>query len=316
MSAVIIYRSSDTSAPVLTGEAGTLVNLLDKVLVAGYGSKAAAGWTKPYVGTNSAAFRSGGGNQYYLNVDDNGPGAGTYKEARVRGYETMTAVSTGTNLFPTAAQMTNGLFARKSATLDATARVWTCVADDRTFYLYVSTGDIASTYFNLSFGDMYSFKTSDVGRTFIHARTTENSAAANVENFDNQSMQGTAQSGSYLARDTANNVGAIQFGKLGSQSFITAPGGSTLFVGNLAFKNVSDNRIYLAPIMVHQIVGGNHFRGRLRGLWHFGHALTNASDGDTFSGVGDLSGKSFMVLRNTANTGMIVIETSTTWDTN
>jgi hypothetical protein len=42
---VRIYRSTDGSAPVLTGQAGKLTDLLDAILVNGYGSKTAAGWT-------------------------------------------------------------------------------------------------------------------------------------------------------------------------------------------------------------------------------------------------------------------------------
>src|SRR5262245_26448894 len=134
--AVTVYRSTDSSAPTLSGTAGDLVNVLDKCLVAGYGSKTAAGWSKPFTGTNAAVFRMGGGNQFYLDVNDNGPGAGTGQEARVRGYETMTAVATGTGPFPTVAQLAAGIIVRKSAALSGTTRAWVMVADDRSFYLF------------------------------------------------------------------------------------------------------------------------------------------------------------------------------------
>ena len=39
--AVTIYTSDDAGAPVLDGTNGSLINLLDKCLVTGYGSKAA-----------------------------------------------------------------------------------------------------------------------------------------------------------------------------------------------------------------------------------------------------------------------------------
>ena len=42
MTAPTIYRSTDASAPVLTGEVGKLVDLLDACLVNGYGAKSAA----------------------------------------------------------------------------------------------------------------------------------------------------------------------------------------------------------------------------------------------------------------------------------
>ena len=65
---VRLYRSTDGSAPTLSGTAGDLINLLDKCLVSGYGSSTAAGWTKPYTSTNAAAFRPGLGLQYYINI--------------------------------------------------------------------------------------------------------------------------------------------------------------------------------------------------------------------------------------------------------
>src|SRR4051812_21450587 len=174
---VTVYRSTDPSAPVLDGLAGSLVNLLDKCLVAGYGAKAAAGWTKPFTGTNTAVFRQGGGNSFYLDVADNGPGVATTQEARLRGYEAMTAVATGTGPFPTVALAANGLFIRKSAAAAATARVWTLIADDRTFYLFIQSGDVAGQWWGFNFGDFYSYVTgTDNYRTMIIGRATENNA--------------------------------------------------------------------------------------------------------------------------------------------
>lgn len=40
---VRVYRWDDASAPTLTGQLGSLITLLDAVLVNGYGSKTAAG---------------------------------------------------------------------------------------------------------------------------------------------------------------------------------------------------------------------------------------------------------------------------------
>src|SRR4029077_17944641 len=158
----------------LSGTAGDLVNVLDKCLVAGYGSKTGAGWSKPFTGTNAAVFRQGAGNQMYLDVNDNSPGAATAQEARVRGYETMSAVATGTGPFPTVAQSANGLFVRKSAAASGTARVWCVIADDRTFYLLIQSGDVAGQWYGVAFGDYYSFVTgTDNYRTMIIARNLE-----------------------------------------------------------------------------------------------------------------------------------------------
>lgn len=141
---VRVYRSTDGSAPVLTGQAGSLVTLLDAVLVNGYGTKSAAGWTKPYSGTSKAVYRNNTttGTGSYLRVDDNA--SSYFHRAYITGYETMSGVDTGTNAFPssTTSQSAWG----KSATQDATARQWVIVADEFRFYIFVRTGESGSDW--------------------------------------------------------------------------------------------------------------------------------------------------------------------------
>src|SRR4051812_48257028 len=123
--AVTLYKSTDAGAPVLTGQVGSLVALLDAVLVNGYGAKPAAGWTKAFAGANLAAYRvtAVGATGFYLDVVDSGlSGTLGARSARCRGFETMTALSTGTGAFPTVAVAVNGIQVFKSASLDATAR--------------------------------------------------------------------------------------------------------------------------------------------------------------------------------------------------
>lgn len=75
---VTAYFSTDASAPTLTGTTGSLVALLDAILVNGYGAKAAAGWSIAYTGTSKRDYKQGtGSNGYYLDVDDSGPGGGS-----------------------------------------------------------------------------------------------------------------------------------------------------------------------------------------------------------------------------------------------
>lgn len=325
---VRIYRWSDTSAPQLDGTSGSLVTLLDAVLVGSggiaYGSTSSSGWTTAFTGTNLRAYRqaavvSGTNFQYYLKVRDDAPSSST--DARIRGFETMTAVSAtndgtdGTNLFPTAAQLANSLFVRKSAvTTAAIYRPWVIAADSRTFYMFVGTGDTAALWFVYGFGDIYSLKTNDIGRCFIYARGTEAVATASVDNFDILDALGTNRANHYLARDTVNNVGAIAFGKIGDISLGHASGGVN--VGTLPVSNIADNKIYVVPLRVIQTTGGNQIRGRMRGMWATVHPLASFADQETFSGSGDLNGKSFMVFKSTGNSGLYILETSDTWDTN
>jgi hypothetical protein len=312
---VTIYKSTDTSAPSLTGQAGSLVTLLDAVLVNGYGSKAAAGWAKSFSGTNQATYRPGAGTQFYLHVNDAAPS--TAKEARVWGSETASAVLTGTNLFPTAAQQASGLFARKSNTADATARSWIVGADDRTMHMFVTTGDTASVYLGWSFGDFVKLGT-DAYNCQVIARDTENSATTttSVERMPFLATTiSSATNGHYIPRAYTGIVGAVNNGlhadnvKQGTATAMGA-GGST----SVQYLNGMDGGLYLSPLWLHES-GTQTIRGRMRGLWCFLHNAASVNDGDTFSGSGSLSGRTFLIIKASGSSGLYVLETSDPWDT-
>ena len=310
--AVTVYRSTDTSAPVLTGQVGALVNVLDKCLVAGYGSKTAAGWTKPYTGTNAASFRQGSGNQAYLEVNDNGPGAGTAKEARATGYEAMTASATGTGQFPTTAQMATNLFIRKSTTADATGRAWVLIADDRTFYLFILTGDVAGQYYAFSFGEVYSYVSgTDNYRSMIVGRTTENSNLGGADWLDQLNAAGlTALSGHYMPRAYTGLATSAAVGKHGD---VVKSGGAVVTRGTLTFPHGTDGKVWISPVTVHETTGP---RGRMRGFYHYLHAVASFADQDTITGAGAYAGRTFLLLKTSPNAAVFCIDITGPWDTN
>ena len=88
---------------------------------------ASAGWEKAFSGTDKAVYRSTDvtGSRFYLRVDDSN---GLY--ARVRGYETMSDIDTGTGLFPLDAQIaTGGGYWHKASASNATAIPYLLSAD-------------------------------------------------------------------------------------------------------------------------------------------------------------------------------------------
>jgi len=207
-----VYKSSDASAPTLTGQVGALIGVLDACLVNGYGSKSAAGWTKAFSGTNLASYLPSAG--HYLDVNDAAAGAGGAQEATVRGYESMTAVGTGTNAFPTTAQIASpGEFIRKSATADATARGWLLIADQYTFYLFILSGDTAAAYQSFGFGRFYSTKASDTYRSFIcgHSSTGSGSSTG-LDSIGWAAAINNATTGMFIPRTAAGTGTAITSG--------------------------------------------------------------------------------------------------------
>ncbi|SFU31640.1 hypothetical protein SAMN04489707_1001198 [Paenacidovorax caeni] len=88
---------------------------------------APAGWEKVDTRTNKAVYRSTDvtGARFYLRVDDSN---GLF--ARVRGYETMSDIDTGTGLFPLDAQIaTGGGYWHKSTASNTTAIPYLLAAD-------------------------------------------------------------------------------------------------------------------------------------------------------------------------------------------
>lgn len=168
-----VYKSTDPGAPALTGQNGSLRDVLRAVLVTGYGSggdaKAGAGWTEPFSGTNVSAFRNSPitGTGGYLRVDDSSTYAGSNaRSGLLRSYEAMSDVDTGTGPAPTTAQYAQGLLMPKSKTLDSTARAWMAVANERFLYLFTDPGATTSGWVNVPHvpafcGDLISRKPGD-----------------------------------------------------------------------------------------------------------------------------------------------------------
>jgi hypothetical protein len=322
------YSSADASAPVLSGTNGALVALLDAILVDGYGSKAAAGWTKAYSGTNKAAYRSGAGTQFYLRVLDDGSLTGAARDAGVRGYESMSDVDTGTNPFPTVAQFANGLNWRKSSSADATARTWLAYADNRTLYLFVISNDTsaATQYIMYMFGDFYSYTPGDVYNCAIMGVNSFSAAAismttAQTSDMVTAALQGGgsgARTGKYKARLSTGTGSSTQFSTKGGMGLVSTAGTtqSTTLLGVLGYPNASDGGLYLHPIWVMDDSTPDVVHGELRGFHHQCHPIAGFGHGDTFGGAGNFTGRTFITIKPTPAGGVYVVETSNTLNTN
>lgn len=329
--AFTIYKSSDTDSPIMYGTTGSVLAVLNACLVNGYGSKPAAGWTKPYADAGSGSISVGcylqnGGANARLVINDDGPNTSAgRKEAWATGWEYLAdlsasvknTVGSGSGQFPTPAQLlTNGhVVIRKSATEDSSSvRSWVVAADATTMYMFIQTGDAANTYYGFGFGDIYSFKTgsNDDYRCIIMGRISENNATVTQDGFDYcSSGWNTAVGGNFMPRSYSQLGTSITIAKHGD----SIKGNANFFYGVVQMPNSTDNAIYISPVWV--VEGGtNVIRGQLRGLYQPLHAVANFSDGQEWSGSLDYNAKTFMVLKTTPNSGMYVLETSDTLSTN
>lgn len=323
---VTVYRSTDASAPVLNGTAGKGYALLKACLVTGYGAKAAAGWAEAFSDVNKGAFRAPSGKRHYFRVDDTNPEPeANNRECYVRGYEAMTAIDTGTGPFPTTTQAAvGGCVLRNSASADSIARPWIVVADARTCYAFVKSGDYIG-YSSIGFGEFYALGgANDAYNSFIAGSITRQGTGTGEvqqpnpanETFPLFSALNVVTAGHYVPRAfmCQDIQAAVTFGKHGD-----AANSATSMIGLLEYPNRPDGGLHLAQIWVAEVnTGGAMRRGRMRGLWHFLHPQGCAiNDGDTFSGTGPLAGKTFLIIKPTATgAGVFVLETSDTWETN
>lgn len=279
----------------------------------------AGGWTRAFTGTNAASYRMGGGAGLFLDLNDNAVGAGGAREVRASGYETMSAVATGTGQFPTVAQLSTGITIRKSATADGTTRPYILACDDRSLLLFIG-GDSATVFWPYYFGDIYAFQGSgDAYRVLIVGKSAENASALSGDQISRGSALGVSIAGHYMPRTYAGTGTSIQVGKAGQALFTSIQ--TNLMAATVQYPNGPDGGIAASQITVHE-AANNTLRGRMRGLWQFGHADTNVSDQDTYSGVGAQAGKTFLIIKSAPNgvsngaNGVWVLETSDTWETN
>jgi hypothetical protein len=271
MTTTRIYLSTDSSAPVVTGQTGTLVNLLKLCLYGNgsgvaYGSKASAGWSLPFSDTSTKTVlrnsSGAGGTGAYFRILDDGSGTAGFREGFVVGYASMSDIDTGSDPCPTSAQSSVGGILRKSSTADGTARAWMVVADELTCYVWIeanATGgstDIGA----FAFGDFESDVAADSYRYFVGAKAVQNttSAAADWAQMTtaataSPSFSGLAAGRGYTLTGTAQPMALLTVGNIvsGSSSGLAdpAPGSSLRYVTTL------------------ELVQGGTIRGRLRGLY-------------------------------------------------
>lgn len=329
------YSSADSGAPSLTGLTGSLISVLDFCLVSG------SGWIKSFDSSSVfAGYQQPSGSRLHLFVNDAGPNfAANGKEAWITGWESLTglkatlggnltgSIGSGSGQFPLPAQaLTDGkVVCRKSVAANSgSIPYWTVFADSYTMYAFFITGDIATYtgYFSFWFGDIYSLAgTSDAYRCMIHGRNVVNSAGQG-QTVDNLDMLGDLDttsingSGMFIARTAFGVGGSTTINKMGDSSkYNTTAGSMSPAQGNGLTPNPSDNSFYISPLHIWEHAS-LVIRGRVRGLWHWGHPHLSLADGEVISGSNNHTGKLFKKIGPGVNGGMWLIETSNTVETN
>ncbi|MDX1536403.1 hypothetical protein [Arsukibacterium sp.] len=155
MSDPVVYKSTDVGAPTLDRTAGSWVNVLRKVLVDGYGSKSAAGWSMSTISANqqNAIFKPNVlGGWLYLVYDDHRNTHVTDKMALMAAIDSYTDVETYASpltysswisRIPENAGSNQGLIKPESGK-------WCIIANDKTAYIFTDRLNNSDLNYNVA----------------------------------------------------------------------------------------------------------------------------------------------------------------------
>lgn len=211
------------------------------------------GWLKAFSGTNKAAYRIDTAKYpqaptHLAHFNDNY----TYA-ARIKGYESMDSVDTGTNQFPTDGQMSQGLWLNKTETGDtAQYRSWFIVGDGRLFYFGInnytsslnSTGPIWGAFgeYRATAADPYAFVvsgsyTSEYSQVYSSQNSVFSTSGRDNLQYLARSYDGLSTSCQYAMRTWPNEYG------------------TSGYYGALAYPNGPNNGLYLCQADLMELYG-------------------------------------------------------------
>ena len=276
--------------------------------------RAPLGFTKPYSGTNLAAYRQGGGNQFYLRVDD----TATY-DAKVRGYEAMTGISTGAGEFPTTAMRSNGYYITKRATTGNSP--WFIIGTDRLFYIGIAAHSSYGFYEISVFGDVPPLSAGDGYATFLGASTNTYSSYG----YSNHPWYRYSATQYLCVARPLSGVGTAQ--EINTTSFsLSCAGSFSGSTGSADYPNPTDNSLILSgPTYAYVYGTTGYLRAEFPGAVWVNNYVERYEMGDdstfvfykTPSGVGYAADKYLMgfhiLTSNSATPGFGFVDLLTDW---
>lgn len=308
-----VLTASNTSITWATTAANGAASGTITIKVAPVGS-----WEKLYSGTNKAVYRSTDpqASGFCLRVDDTGTTV-----MRVRGYEVMTDVDTGSGPFPTDAQISGGGYWVKSTLATATAVRYDLVADSRAFFTALAVASPDSAVLTAAplrgFGDMlplrpagdvYSCSLSCAGSNAVYGTYSHGA-------FDRFNSGADAI---YTPRAISGIGSAQQVGALPYIGQNVVSGGENNALG--AFPSSVDGTLKYCRSYLKDGTTSVP-RADIPGLLYIPQSgvASSIASRDTLQGSGDLSGRTLLAIGATSNTaasapnGIYLLDTTGPW---
>jgi len=323
---VRVYRSTDVGAPVLTGEVGSIVTLLNDCLVDGYSTYTPAGWVREYTGTNEIVFKEFNG-KMFLRVDDTGSTAAN--KSRLSCFRSMSDVSTGSKpaiVPPCNSSVSSSVILFKSATANSTARPWIVIADEKTIHVFVDQSS-SGKYTVFSFGEYYSYIPENDQNIIISGVATSGGAATdggigmrNLPKLGLTLVIGTYTTGwasptyGYSSRFDGVGCPLDIVGDMTRVGNVTAVYPIGAFTPAITYPDLANGAIRVGRLLIAE--DSDIFVGEVRGLYEPLHKFL-ASDFNMNGTLvkpssGSLSGKTLEFIALEGG-GHILAETSNTW---
>jgi len=294
-----VYRSTDLGAPTVAIAAGGFLAVLKACLVDGYGDKPPAGWTMPFSsGSTIAVFQQGaGGNGRFFRVYDNAVSTNAADRViNIRGYESMSGVSAGTNPFPTTGQVGgNGPACGYSGVAEAFQAGWVVVASPSHVWVVCDVypgGNRAVA----GFGTFPSNLPVDGYNNFVCANpTADDGRGASLQYFE---LQAASAPNLWVERSDTAAVGALV-----AELAPTAPIRVSLYdwVGSSSGRRAFPERGTNALLQFQpEVIADGLSRGHLPGLWDTCHDPASIGPhGTRWAGdaAGTLAGRRFELIR-------------------
>lgn len=254
-------------------------------------------WEKVFSGTNKAVYRCTDvqGSRFFLWVDDSGT-----TSARVRGFENMADVGTGSGAFPAEAHISGGGWILKSVSANSNAVRYDLMADSRRVYWAIGAGS-ASSAANMSsplrgFGDMLPLRPGgDAYAVALSCQSAfDTTGYFGFGAFNSSSRSGA--SGVYFARGPSGLGSAVQAAVIGYSGTRDALSGKDGLMG--AFPSSIDGELKYSKCFLTPGDGSNTPRADVPGVLHIPQSDVSISIGarDIIAGSGAMAGRRLLAL--------------------
>lgn len=239
------------------------------------------GWTRPYSGTGIGAYRQGGSASHkrYVRVYDNTATSESYFFAR--GYENMTAVSSGTGPFPTTTQVTgNGAQINLGAVTPPGLMSWFVIGTPRFFYVATSWGaDMTGNLSTFPSGNMMHYSFGEMANVYKASDVYAYMSATHPGGLVNGFMMPRAYTGAGTA------LTGTLYGEGGGNATCLSVPGPDAGSGHIIFGN---------PVKILDTSGASSIRGTLPGMLAMVHSVlanTYYPGNHQLSGVAGVTGR-------------------------